>query len=38
MRNIAKNTGVGLSNIYNYFKNKNEILEEVLKPLLQALE
>ena len=38
MRNIAKNTGVGLSNIYNYFKNKNEILEEVLKPLLQAFD
>jgi AcrR family transcriptional regulator len=36
MRTIAKNTGVGLSNIYNYFKNKDEILEEVLKPLLQA--
>jgi len=38
MRNIAKNTGVCLSNIYNYFKNKDEILEDVLKPLLQAFD
>lgn len=38
MRNIAKNTGVGLSNIYNYFKNKDEILEEVLSPLLQTFD
>lgn len=38
MRTIAKNTGVGLSNIYNYFKNKDEILEEVLRPLLKAFD
>ena len=38
MRTIAKNTGVGLSNIYNYFKNKDEILEEVLNPLLMAFD
>jgi AcrR family transcriptional regulator len=38
MRTIAKNTGVGLSNIYNYFKSKDEILEEVLKPLLMTFD
>ncbi len=34
MRVIAKKTGVGLSNIYNYYSNKDEILCEVLNPLL----
>lgn len=37
MRNIARETGVGLSNIYNYFKNKDEIFNEVLAPVLNAL-
>ena len=36
MRTIAKKSGVGLSNIYNYFKNKNEIYVEVLSPLLNT--
>ena len=38
MRIIAKKSKVGLSNIYNYFQNKDEILREVLSPLLLALD
>lgn len=36
MRAIAKKSDVGLSNIYNYFKNKDEIYLEVLSPLLNT--
>ncbi|WP_296944437.1 TetR/AcrR family transcriptional regulator [uncultured Dysgonomonas sp.] len=32
MRAIAKNANVGLSNIYNYFRNKDEIFLEVVSP------
>lgn len=32
MRTIAKNANVGLSNIYNYFKNKDEIFLEIVSP------
>lgn len=32
MRAIAKNAGVGLSNIYNYFENKDDIFLAVVKP------
>ncbi len=38
MRNIAKEADVTLSNIYNYFKNKDEILEVILQPLLRAID
>lgn len=38
MRSIAKKSEVTLSNIYNYFRNKDEIFYEVLKPLLKALD
>lgn len=38
MRTIAQKSEVGLSNIYNYFKNKDEIFKEVLSGLLYALE
>ncbi|PCH70729.1 MAG: TetR family transcriptional regulator [Bacteroidales bacterium] len=38
MRTIAKKAGVGLSNIYNYFQNKDEIFLEVLSPLMKALD
>ena len=38
MRTIAGKSGVGLSNIYNYFKNKDDILNEVLSPLIMAFE
>ena len=32
LREIAKNAGISLSNIYNYFKNKNEIFEYIFDP------
>jgi AcrR family transcriptional regulator len=38
MRYIADKTGVGLSNIYNYFHNKDEIFREVLAPVLTAFD
>lgn len=38
MRTIAKLAGVGLSNIYNYFRNKDEIFQEVLSPVILALD
>lgn len=38
MRFIAKEAGIGLSNIYNYFKSKDEIHKEVLTPLLKVIE
>lgn len=38
MRTIAKKANVTLSNIYNYFESKDEILVEILNPLLLAFE
>ena len=38
MRKIAARAQVTLSNIYNYFKNKDEIFSAVLAPLLQKIE
>jgi TetR/AcrR family transcriptional regulator, cholesterol catabolism regulator len=38
MRTIAKKSGVGLSNIYNYFTSKDEIFCEVLSGLLKAID
>lgn len=38
MRSISKQSGVTLSNIYNYFRNKDEIYCAVLKPLLLAFD
>ncbi|WP_321480593.1 TetR/AcrR family transcriptional regulator [uncultured Bacteroides sp.] len=38
MRTIAQKTEVGLSNIYNYFKNKDEIFHEVLASAIRAFE
>lgn len=38
MRSIAKKAGVGLSNIYNYFKNKDEIFREILSGLLSTMD
>jgi len=38
MRKIAQKSEVGLSNIYNYFKNKDELYGAVLQPLLKHLE
>ena len=37
MRTIAKKSGVSLSNIYNYFKDKDEILQAVLQSLINYL-
>lgn len=38
MRTVAKKAGVGLSNIYNYFQDKDEIFQEILLPAVEALE
>jgi len=37
MRTISQKTGVGLSNIYNYFRNKDEIFREILSPVINIL-
>jgi len=37
MRTIAKNANVGLSNIYNYFQNKDEIFVAIVKPAKDKL-
>ncbi len=38
MRDIAKKSNVTLSNIYNYFKNKDEILEIILQPIFSEMK
>jgi TetR/AcrR family transcriptional regulator, cholesterol catabolism regulator len=38
MRAIAREAGVGLSNIYNYFQSKDQLFEEILVPAIQAFE
>ncbi|MDO4789850.1 MAG: TetR/AcrR family transcriptional regulator [Porphyromonas sp.] len=38
MREISGKSGVGLSNIYNYYPNKDSLLEDVLQPLLKEIE
>ncbi len=38
MRTIASCSSVGLSNIYNYFRNKDEIFCEVLSELIVAID
>ncbi len=38
MRSIARLSGVSLGNIYNYYKDKDEIFQIVLAPLLDAFE
>ena len=38
MREISQISGVGLSNIYNYYDNKDSLLAEVLSPLLEAMD
>jgi AcrR family transcriptional regulator len=37
MRSIAQKADVGLSNIYNYFKNKDEIFRAIVKPALDDI-
>lgn len=38
MRDIAECSRVGLSNIYNYFKGKDEIFRQVVRPVTRAFE
>jgi AcrR family transcriptional regulator len=38
MRVIAARSEITLSNIYNYFKNKDDLFCEILKPTLETLE
>ncbi len=38
MREISKLSGVGLSNIYNYFPSKDDMLAVVLRPLLNEMD
>lgn len=38
MREISKLSGIGLSNIYNYFSCKDELLTVVLRPLLNEMD
>lgn len=38
IRHIAKNADLLPGNIYNYFKGKNEIFEEVLRPVIEKIE
>ncbi|MCT4615284.1 MAG: TetR/AcrR family transcriptional regulator [Marinifilaceae bacterium] len=38
MRGIASKSNVSLSNIYNYFRDKNEILDTILKPVINCLD
>lgn len=37
MREISKRSGVGLSNIYNYYSSKDDLLAIVLQPLFDAM-
>lgn len=38
MREISSKSGVGLSNIYNYFPNKENLVSEIMRPLIEAME
>lgn len=38
MRSIAKNSGISVSNIYNYFQHKDEIFREILKPTVEIID
>ena len=38
MREIAQEAQVGLSNIYNYFKSKDDIFCTVVRPVISAFE
>ncbi len=38
MRTVSRLSGITLSNIYNYFRDKDEIFRAVLTPLLDAFE
>ena len=38
MRDIAAGVGIGVSNIYNYFKCKDELFHHIVSPLTAELE
>ena len=38
MRDIAKGADIGVSNIYNYFKSKDELFRYIVRPLTTELE
>lgn len=38
LREIAKLAGITLSNLYNYFEDKNDLFKAILKPQLDDLE
>jgi len=38
LRNVASQAGISTSNIYNYFKNKNELFLEILNPTFSFIE
>jgi len=38
MRDIAKGAGIGVSNIYNYFKSKDDLFRYIVMPLVTELE
>lgn len=37
MRDIARNAGVSVGNIYRYFKNKSELFDEIVEPAYRRL-
>ena len=37
IRTVARKSGVAVGNLYNYFKSKDELFCEVLRPLTKAL-
>lgn len=38
VRDIAESSEVGLSNIYNYFKSKDDIFRQIVRPVTRAFE
>jgi len=38
LRSVSSKAGISTSNIYNYFKGKNEIFLEILNPTLSVIE
>ena len=38
MRRIAKKSGISVSNIYNYFRGKDEIFEEIVYPTIYVAD
>ena len=38
MRDISKESKIGLSNIYNYFKNKDDIFKAIIQPVILQID